>query len=365
MKQQIRFCRAPDGVRIAYTETGEGPPLLRVANWLSHINLDWDSPLWKHWFRELSRGHRLIRYDPRGTGLSDRRVNDLSLEAWVADLEAVVEALDLERFSLLGFCQGGATAVAYAASHPQRVERLVLYDSYLRGSYVDGASPRARREAEALEEMIAVGWGQQSTAFRQVFANLLIPGAALEQQRWLAQLQGQTASPQTAVRLWRAFHQIDIRREAQLVNIPTQVFHVKGDAMVPYKHGLQLAASIPNARFVPLQGKNHILLEQDSAWTRFLRELRGFLGTRKLTSDESQPPFTALTPREREVLGLIAEGLSNPEIAGQLVIAPKTVRNHVTRIYSKLNADSRAQAVVMSREAGIGKQSWDARPKQA
>jgi pimeloyl-ACP methyl ester carboxylesterase/DNA-binding CsgD family transcriptional regulator len=357
MEQQIRFCVSPDSTRLAYATSGTGPPLVRVANWLTHLNLDWESPVWSHWFGELSQGHTLVRYDPRGCGLSDRSADDLSLDAWVEDLAAVVDALELDRFSLLGFCQGGATAIAYAVSHPERVSRLVLYDSYVQGAFVDATDPRQAREAEALAEMIEIGWSQEATAFRQVFANLLIPGASMQQQRWFAELQRQSVSPATAVRLWRAFHNIDIQVLAGQVRLPTLVFHVEGDAIVPFRQGLWLASLIPDARFVPLAGKNHILLKEEPAWPRFLAELRSFLRTDapEPATGDAQCVFPELTPREREVLELIARGLSNGEIAERLVIAPKTVRNHVSRIYGKLRMGSRAQAVVLARQAGLGR----------
>lgn len=362
MKQHIQFCPASDGVNIAYAATGNGPPLVRVANWLTHLNHDWESPVWSHWFAELARGHRLVRYDPRGTGLSDRAVDDLSLDAWVRDLEAVVDALDLERFSLLGFCQGGAPAIAYAVRHPERVDRLVLYDSYVQGAFADGTSAAHQREAETLAEMIAVGWGRSTAAFRQVFANLLFPGASRQQQRWLGELQRQTVTAETAARLWRIFHTLDVRDLALQVTVPTLVFHVRGDAMVPFSAGRTLAALIPGARFVPLAGTNHILLEDEPAWPHFLSELRDFLGTclegeSPDHATSSRDRLALLTPREREVLDLIAQGLSNDAIADRLVIAPKTVRNHVTRIYRKLDASSRAQAIVLAREAGLGQRS--------
>jgi pimeloyl-ACP methyl ester carboxylesterase/DNA-binding CsgD family transcriptional regulator len=357
MQQQIQFCRTLDGVRIAYTTTGSGPPLVRVANWLTHLEFDRESPVWSHWFEALSDGHTLVRYDARGTGLSDRSADRFSLDTWVCDLEAVVDALKLEQFSLLGFCQGGAVATTYAVRHSERVDRLILYDSYLRGAFVDDASTETRREAGALGEMIKVGWGQDVGAFRQVFANLLIPGASTEQQQWYTELQQRTVSPDIAARLWRAFHMLDIRDLAPRVRIPTLVFHVRGDAMVPFEHGRQLAACIPEARFVPLSGQNHILLKDEPAWTRFLAEVRTFLATRtpESCSDQCQRVvFPELTPREREVLNLLAQGLDNATIAERLAIAPKTVRNHITRVYRKLGVNSRTQAAVLAREAGLG-----------
>jgi pimeloyl-ACP methyl ester carboxylesterase len=352
MKQQIQFCRSADGVRIAYATSGSGPPLVYVANWLTHLKLDWQSPLWGHWFRELSRGHTLARFDARGNGLSDRDVDRLSVEAWAQDLAAVANDLELDRFPILGFCQGGATAVAYAVRHPERVSRLVLCNSYVQGAFTDGSGAQDRREAEALAEMIEMGWGREATAFRKLFVNLLVPGATLEQQRWYAELNRLTVSPETAARLWRAFHAIDITALAPQVQVPTLVLHVEGNKMVPFEEGRRLASLIPEARFVPLSSKNHVLLEDEPAWSRFLAEVREFLGTAtsEYTPSGLQQRLSELTPREQEVLRLMARGLSNDQIGERLVIAPKTVRNYATRIYRKLGVDSRAQAIVLARE---------------
>lgn len=355
MKQEIRFCHSKDGVCIAYATSGSGPPLVYVANWLTHLKLDWNSPLWSHWFRELSRGHTLVRFDARGNGLSDRLVEDLSIDVWAQDLAAVVDDLGLEQFSLLGFCQGGATSIAYTVRHPERVNRLILYNSYHRGAFADGATEEEKREAKALAEMIKVGWGQEAAAFRQLFANLMIPEASMAHLRWYADLQRRTVSPQLAVRLWRAFHALDVRRLAPQVQAPTLALHVQGNKIVDFADGRALASLIPNVRFVPLDGKNHILLEDDPVWPRFLAEVRDFLGTETLerTMADAKEKIARLTPREREALALIGRGLSNDQIAARLVIAPKTVRNHVSRIYSKLDVDSRAQAVVLAREAHL------------
>lgn len=356
MKQKIRFCTSFDGTCIAYATMGTGPPLVRTANWLTHLEFDGSGPIWSHWFEELSRQHQFVRYDCRGTGLSDRHVDDLSLDAWVKDLEAVVDDLSLERFPLLGLCQGGTVALAYAARHPDRVSRLVLYDTYACGNLVEGASPRGRKQAETLAELIRVGWGRHTAAFRQVFVNLLMPEASEEQQRWLATVERQSASTDTAVRLWRAFHTIDVRSLAPRVQVPTLVFHVRNDAMVPFEGGRQLAALIPDARFVPLPGENHILRADEAAWERFVAELRRFLAVEEtLQPARDEEGFCELTPREHEVLDLMARGISNHQIAEHLFISPKTVRNHITRIFSKLQVERRAEAIVQAREAGFGR----------
>lgn len=354
MHQEIRFCRSPDGRSIAYATAGEGPPLIWVPSWLTHLELDWTSPLWSHWFQELSRHHRLVRYDARGTGLSDRAPGELSVDAWAGDLEAVVDDLGLERFALFGFCQGGPVAVSFAARHPERVSRLVVYDAYARGPAGDEESELGRR-TQVLEEMIEVGWGGEGGAFREVFAHLLFPAATREHQRWLGELQRRTVTPATAVRLWRAFVSIDVRDEAKRVRVPTLVLHVRGDGMVPFEAGRRLAALIPGSRFVPLSGENHVLMPEDEAWPRFLDEVRRFLGSREARrpAAETAERLAELTPREREVLGLIGRGLANEEIAERLSITPKTARNHVSRIYDKTGVVSRARAVVLAREAGL------------
>jgi pimeloyl-ACP methyl ester carboxylesterase/DNA-binding CsgD family transcriptional regulator len=277
VEQRIRFCRSSDGVRIAYATSGTGPPLVHAANWLTHLDLDWQSPIRSHWFEALSQEHTLVRYDMRGSGLSDRIVDDLSLDAWVRDLETVVDDLKLDQFPLLGLCHGGAVAIAYAARHPDRVSHLILYDSYVQGVLTQPAHALSRRQAEALTEMIKVGWGRKEAAFRKVFVDLLMPEASKEEQDWLSELQRQTVSPETAARLWIEFNRIDISNLVSQVQVPTLVFHIRGDGIVPFEDGRRLASLIPDARFVPLDGNNHILLEHEPAWQKFVAALRSFL----------------------------------------------------------------------------------------
>jgi pimeloyl-ACP methyl ester carboxylesterase/DNA-binding CsgD family transcriptional regulator len=358
MKQNIRFCTAPDGVTLAYATSGEGPPIVRVANWLTHLDLDWKGPLWSHWFREFSKHHTLIRFDQRGAGLSDRSMDELTMEAWVRDLETIVDDAGLDRFPLLGFCQGGAIAIAYAVRNPDRVSHLILFDSYGRGDLVDGATPQKKKETKALTSMIEAGWGREDTdVFRRIFSGLLIPEGTETEHQWLAELQRHAASPAMAARLWEAYNLIDVEQQAKQVTTPTLVFHVKGDKVVPFEDGRRLASLVPGARFVPLQGENHILLEEEPAWERFLDEVLNFIGNDKGSSAEevANLSFPELTPRELEVLELIAKGFKNSEIAGELHISPKTVRNHINRIFSKLQVDSRGKAIVLAREAGMGK----------
>ncbi len=359
MEQEIRFCTAPDGVSLAYATSGEGPPVVWVANWLTHLDVDWKGPLWSHWFREFSRHHTLVRFDQRGAGLSDRSVVELTMDAWVRDLETIVDDAGLERrFPLLGFCQGGAISLAYAERHPERVSHLILFDSYGRGDLVDGIPQSRKMEAKALTGMIEAGWGREDTdVFRRIFSGLMIPEGSEKEHLWLAELQRQATSPAMAARLWEAYNRIDVEEPAKQVVTPTLVFHVEGDKVVPFEDGRRLASLIPGARFIPLEGENHILLEKEPAWERFLGEVRSFIGIPEPKTDqkESQTVFPELTPRELEVLELISKGYKNSEIAGELYISPKTVRNHITRIFSKLQVDSRGKAIVLAREAGLGK----------
>lgn len=357
MKQQIRFCRAPDDVRIAYATVGDGPPLVKAANYLTHLEHDFNGPVWRHWLRELARHHTLIRYDERGCGLSDWDVTDFSIDAWVQDLEAVVDAVGLERFPLLGISQGAAVSVAYAVKHPEKVTHLILYGGYARGRFNRDLTAEEKLQAETMIDVIRVGWGKENPAFRQLFTTMMMPEGTEAQMDWLNELARISATPENAAAMERAFYQIDVTDLAPRVTTPTLVLHSRDDAGIPFEEGRLLATLIPDARFIPLDSKNHILLEDEPAWPRFLAEVRTFLGTGGAEPEpaEARQVFPELTPREREVLELIARGLSNAEIAEQLVITPKTTRNHVSRIYSKLSVDSRAQAIVLAREAGLGR----------
>lgn len=351
MQQRVRFCTSRDGTRIAFAGSGKGPPLIRVANWFTHLDLDWQSPVWRHWSEALSHDRMLVRYDPRGTGLSDRNVADFTLDRWLDDLDAVANAAGLARFPLIGFCQGGVVAAAYAARYPERVSRLVLYDAYPFGAYADGAPDKFGREARTLSQMIEVGWAKRNGAFREVFAKLLMPNADRAALQAMDELQRRSASACNARLLWDAFHRFDIREAATAIAAPTLVFHARGDAMVPFEAGRQLASMIPNARFVPLESSDHILGPETEAWTTFCRELDEFLAPE---AGDAPVALAALTTRESEVLDGVARGLSNRELAGLLHISEKTVRNHLTTIFSKLGVPSRARAIVVAREAGYG-----------
>lgn len=359
MEQHIRFCHSKDGVRIAYATVGSGPPLVKAANYLTHLEHDWNGPVWRHWLEGLAQHHTLVRYDERGSGLSDWDVPEFSINAWVEDLEAVVDSLRLERFPLLGISQGASVCIAYAVKHPERVTHLILFGGYARGRLKRNLTAEGVLQAETMINVIRIGWGQNNPAFRQLFSTMLMPDGSEAQKDWLNELARISTTPEIAARMEAAFYQIDVTDLAALVTTPTLVMHPQGDASIPFEESLLLASLIPSARFVPLDSQNHILRSEEPAWTRFIAEVHAFLGVigAEAEASHSQALFPELTPREREVLDWLAKGVSNQAIADHLVVTPKTVRNYVSSIYDKLGVNSRAQAIVIAREAGLGRRS--------
>lgn len=283
---------APDRVRIAYATMGQGPPLVKAANWLTHVELDRTSPVWRHWLRELSATHRLIRYDERGCGLSDWDVDDFSVETWVRDLEAVVDSVEIERFPLLGISQGGAVAITYAIRHPERVSHLILYGAYAVGWAKRPLPDDVREEYEALLTLTRQGWGRDAPAYRQVFTGLFVPDADDSQIRSFNEMQRISTSPENAVRFQKAFGEVDVRDLLPEVRTPTLVLHARDDARCPFEQGRLLAAEIPGARFVPLEGRNHVLLEDEPAWRTLISEVRDFLGVEAPVASAPPTPAT-------------------------------------------------------------------------
>jgi pimeloyl-ACP methyl ester carboxylesterase/DNA-binding CsgD family transcriptional regulator len=347
----VRYATASDGVRLAWAESGAGTPLVKAATWLTHLEYDSDSPVWRHWTSFLSDHFRFVRYDERGCGMSDWDVRDLSLERRVRDLETVVGAADLtEPFVLLGISQGASVCIAYAAEHPERVARMVLY-----GGFARGALRRGHREAELVAHAIidlAGLWGRDNPAFRQLFTSQFIPEGTDEQLRWFNDLCRKTVSPDLAGTLLRARANIDVTALLTRIRTPTLVVHARRDRIAPLSEGRLLASEIAGAQFVELESRNHILLADEPAWARFQDAVLDFTG-RKAATAVRDPAFDALSRRERETLALLANGLSNAEIAERLSISEKTVRNHVSHLFDKLGVWSRAQAIVFARERGF------------
>lgn len=353
LKQEIHFCTSRDGLRVAYATIGQGPALVRAAHFLTHLEFDLDSPVWRPWLSELSQGRRLVRYDGRGCGLSDRTSAPLSLDAWVDDLEAVADAAGLKRFALLGCSQGCAVSIAYAVRHPERVSCLVLLGGYARGLMHRDPTPAQIREAGLLLDLVEIGWGRDNPAFRQVFTSLFIPEGTPEQVRWFNELERLSTSPEHAARSMAAFGQLDVSTMATRLACPTLVLHARGDARVPFEEGRRIAGLIPGARFVPLDSLNHVLLEHEPAFAHCFDEIHAFLDVHD-AAPRSGAAFPLLTPRERELLELLAHGLDNLQIAAHLGLTEKTVRNKVSAVFDKLDVATRAQAIVRSREAGFG-----------
>lgn len=278
LEQRTSYCRSWDGTQLAYATSGSGPPLVKASHWLSHLEFDWYSPVWRHWLEFLSRGHTLIRYDERGCGLSERDVDEISFATWVRDLEAVVDAAGLDRFVLLGLSKGASIATAYAALHPQRVIRLILYGGYARGRELRNVDAAKLEEIRLMYQLVRLGWGKENPAFRQVFTTLFIPEGTSEQLAWFNELQRISASPETASRIIQGSARVDVRDLAKKVEAPTLVMHARQDALINFQEGRLLAELIPRARFVLLESKNHILLENEPAWGQFMAEVKAFLG---------------------------------------------------------------------------------------
>jgi pimeloyl-ACP methyl ester carboxylesterase/DNA-binding CsgD family transcriptional regulator len=354
MAQQVRFCTSFDGTRIAYATSGEGPPLVMSASWLTHLEHQWRSLAWKPWLEYFSGRHTLLRYDSRGCGLSDRDVREISFDIWRRDFEAVINAAGFDRFDLLGTCQGGPLAVDYAARHPERVRRLVLYGSYSRGLARRNAEQAGR--GQVLLDMLGLGWGQDSHAYLQVWASLFQPGGTIEHLRSWSEQQRLSTTAQTAALMFRTTFNVDVQDAARRIKCSTLVINPERDALVPLDEGRRLAGLIPDARFVTLDTDNHMLLPEEPAWQRLLTEVQAFLDEPDVRAKGCPPKdrFAHLSQRERDVLGAIARGLDNAEIARSLHLSEKTVRNHITRVLHKIGVEHRYQAIVLARDAGLG-----------
>lgn len=353
--QKLGFCTTADGVRICYATVGEGPPLVKAPNWLTHLEFEWQSPIWSHWWEELSAHHTLIRFDQRGSGLSDRNVDDLSFDAWVSDLEAVVEALQLERFILLGISQGGPVAIEYTARHQEKVEKLLLYGAYYRGFLKRGGSVE---EHEARVTLTRQCCGRDDTTYRQIFTSGFMPDATAEQANWFNELQRVSTSPENAAKVQIVMSGIDVLDRLPEISVPTLVLHAVGDRRVPYEQGRQISSLISGAKLVDLDSNNHLLIESEPAWKTCQAAVREFLGVGPATSAEAikeapDAPPDRLTPREVEVLRLIASGRSNQEIATELVISFNTVTNHVKNILGKTGCANRTEAAAYAIPRGL------------
>lgn len=348
MRQRIHVTRTSDGVQLAWARCGAGLPLVKASNWLTHLQHDWDSPVWRHWMDFLGGNFSFVRFDERGCGMSEREVSDISARNWLPDLECVVEAAGIDSpMVLLGISQGAVTAIRYAIAYPERVSRLVLYGGYARGWKRRGSEQK--EHYRAVMQMIRLGWGRDNPVFRQAFTGRFIPEASHEQLDWFNDLCRRTAEPEMAVRLLDARGNVDISRILARVRVPTLVLHARRDEVIPFSEGQFLASSIPGADFIELDSRNHILLHDEPAWSEFKDAVSRFTGIPKTAA--APGAMGQLTRRETEVLDQLSRGLSNAEIADCLFISEKTVRNHLSHLYRKLGVRSRTQALVAARHA--------------
>jgi pimeloyl-ACP methyl ester carboxylesterase/DNA-binding CsgD family transcriptional regulator len=331
-RQEVRFCRSVDGVTIAYAVHGSGPPLVIDACWLSHLQYDWESPVWRHYLTELGKIATVYRFDERGHGLSDRDVTDHGLEARVADLEAVVQHAGLERFAVLAMSQGGPVTVEYAVRHPEHVSRLVFYGSHPGHGVI--SLPEDEAMDEALNQLIQVGWERPTPEFRRVFTYLMIPGATEEQMGWLDELQRRAVTADVAVSARRQRGRADVSRLLGDLEAPTLVIHSLRDRMNDFAYARFLASHIAGAQLVALDSDNHIVLEDEPAWPVFLREVSDFLAEEGAAAGAD--PRVVLSARELEVLSLAAHGADNAAIAAELTLSVRTVERHFQNIYDKL-----------------------------
>lgn len=349
--QDIRFCRSADGTRIAYAVHGSGPPLVLDACWLSHLQYDWQSPVWRHHLTDLGRFATVIRFDERGHGLSDRDVVDFSPDARLADLEAVVDDAGLERFALMAMAQGGPISIEYVTRHPERVTRLMLYGSY--ASALGNATEEEKQLDDAFEALIKVGWERPTPEFRRVFTYQMIPGATEEQMRWLDELQREAVTADTAVVSRQQRKLADASDLLARVDLPTLVLHALEDHMNPFHEARHLAANIRGARLVALDSSNHILLEDEPAWPVFVNEVEQFMAPDRTTTSAPGPELDVLSGREREVLALAGRGLDNEAIATELTLSVRTVERHLQNVYLKLGLQGKnARAAAVARLLG-------------
>jgi pimeloyl-ACP methyl ester carboxylesterase/DNA-binding CsgD family transcriptional regulator len=348
VKQRIAFVRTKDNTNIAYAESGEGPPLVRAGTWLTHLHHDWESPVWMHWLRFMSSRHKLIRYDPRGCGLSQSHAGRIGLEDWVDDLEIVVDHLKLERFPLFGMSQGAAVAAEYAIRHPERVSHLTLYAPLVTG-WRARESTNAR-QWQSMEQLVAMGWGESSNAFAAMFAHLFLPDARVEQREWYAELQRKSASKEVATRFMDVLAELKMFQRLKLIRVPTLVIQIAREQVIDPTGVPGIASEIPDSAFVSIDSSNHILLSDEPGWHQFQEAF-----TRHVPGGEAAktPMLNGLSEREREILECIAQGLTNHQIGDRLCISEKTVRNRITGIFEKLGVSSRAQAIVLAKQSGL------------
>ena len=354
MKQRISFIRTKDGTNIAYAESGDGPPLVRAGTWLTHLQHDWESPVWMHWLRFMSSRHRLVRYDPRGCGLSQANVRAVTFDDWVDDLEAVVDHLKLERFALFGMSQGAAVAAEYAIRHPERVSHLTLYAPLITGWR--GRHSSNAKQWQSIEQLVSTGWGESSMAFAAMFANLFLPASSLEHREWFAELQRRTASKEVASAFMNVLGELKMFQRLKLIRVPTLVIQIAHDHVIDPQSVPGVASEIEGSAFASIDSSNHVLMSDEPGWQQFKETFTRYVPGSPDEGDgrsSKVAKLDELSKREHQILVHMAQGLSNHEIGKRLFISEKTVRNRVTQIYEKIGVHSRVQAILLAKEAGL------------
>ena len=324
------------------------------ATWLSHLEHQWRSMAWRPWLDAFAQGHKLLRYDPRGCGLSDRDAGNFSFDSWLTDFETVIDASGIQKFDLLATCWGGSIAIDYAARHPERVNRLILYGTYALGRLRWDDRPQEIEKSRLLLDLLRFGWGQENHAFLQVWASSFQPGGTIEHLRSWSEQQCAATSAEIAHQLLQIGWNVDVREAARKIKCPVLVIHPERDAVVPIEQGRLLASLVPDSRFVQIDTQNHMPLSDEPAWPVLVGEMRKFLAEPVRADARVALPLGELTQRERDVLDKIAEGMDNSEIAATLVLSEKTVRNHITRVFDKIGVAHRYEAIVLARDAGLG-----------
>jgi len=336
--RKVRYTTSKDGTSIAWSMSGSGPLLVKAANWLTHLGYDYESPIWSHWIELLENHFTLVRYDERGCGLSDKRAKNMTMEHWVEDLEAVIDASGIdEPFYLLGISQGAASSIAYSIKHPSKLAGMILVGGYARGSNHRGADAAALYKT--VVDVFRLGWEHNNPAFHDLFTSRFLPEATAEQRSWFTDLCKKSVLPETGAELLSARAEVNVEYLLASVAVPTQIIHSKGDQVIPFEEGQLLAQKIPGATLSVLEGNNHIVQRDEPAWVQLKSDLLDFASTSPSTQ------LDELTSREMDVLKCICQALSSKEIARELQMNEKTVRNHTSRIYSKLGVQNRLHAI--------------------
>jgi pimeloyl-ACP methyl ester carboxylesterase len=348
--QDLRFCHSADGTRIAYARHGSGPPLIITCCWLSQLQYDWQSPVWRHFLDDLGEIATVVRYDERGYGLSDWDVTDFSLEARLADLEAVIDDTGFDRFALMAMAQGGPPSIVYAVRHPERVSRMLFYGSY--AAMMRDPTPEDLALNETYQQLIKVGWARPESEFRRVFTSLMIPSATETQMRWLDELQRVASSAENVAAARRERCKDDVVDLLPQIHAPTLVLHSRHDRMNDFREGVRLASTIAGARLIVLESSNHIVLGDEPAWQVFVDEVAAFMADDRgpTTSAIGDAAAALLSARELDVLRLAAEGRDNAAIAEALTLSVRTVERHLQNTYVKLGVQGKsARAAAVAR----------------